>query len=351
MAMRVDAVVLQNAGRLEIETRDCADPGPGEVVVAPRVVGICGSDLHLYKEGRIGDSVVQRPLVLGHEAAARVVAVGPGVDSLRAGDRVIVEPGLACGECRLCRLGRYNLCPNVRFLGIPPTDGLMAGLARVPARWIHRLPDSLSDEAGAMIEPFAVGLQAVEEAGVKPGETVVILGAGPIGLMILQAARIRGAGMIVSIDLAERPLEVASHLGATVTVNPRRADPLSVVRDLTDGEGADVVIEAVGATPTIRQAFDLVRRGGRITLVGIAWEPTIPISTNRIVRSGLQVRSSFRYAHQHPVAITLAAAGRVDLLGPVTHRFALGQAPEAFRFIEQHKDEVVKGVIELAPTS
>ncbi len=349
MVTRVDAVVLQQAGRLEIEARDCADPGPGEVVVAPRAVGICGSDMHLYKEGRIGDSIVERPLVLGHEAAGTIVAVGPGVDGLRAGDRVVVEPGLACGACNLCRVGRYNLCPNVRFLGIPPTDGLMADLARVPARWVYRLPDSLSDAEGAMIEPFAVGLQAVEEADVKPGETVVVLGAGPIGLMILQAARVRGAGAIVSVDLAELPLETARRLGATATVNPRGSNPLSVVRDLTDGAGADVVIEAVGATPTIRQAFDLVRRGGRITLVGIASEPTIPISTNRIVRSGLQVRSSFRYAHQHPVAITLAATKRVDLLGPITHRFELGQAPEAFRFIEQHKDEVIKGVVELAP--
>jgi L-iditol 2-dehydrogenase len=347
MAMRVDAVVLESVGRLEIEARESADPGPGEVLVAPRVVGICGSDMHLYKEGRIGDSVLEKPVVLGHEAAAQVVAVGPGVERPRPGDRVIIEPGLACGQCRFCRIGRYNLCPNVRFLGIPPTDGLMAGLARVPARWVYPLPDSMSDAEGAMIEPFAVGLQAVEEADVRPGQTVVILGAGPIGLMILQAARVRGAGVIVSIDLAERPLEMARRLGATLTVNPRQADALAVVRDLTNGDGADVVIEAVGATPTIRQAFDLVRRGGTVTLVGIASEPTIPISTNRIVRSGLQVRSSFRYAHQHPVAIALATAGRVDLLAPITHRFEFDRAPDAFRYVEQHKDEVIKGVIEL----
>lgn len=351
MTMRVDAVVLQETGRLEIESRECRDPGPGEVVVAPRVVGICGSDMHLYQEGRIGDSILERPLVLGHEAAARVAAVGPDVDDLRIGDRVIVEPGLACGQCQLCRIGRYNLCPRVRFLGIPPTDGLMAGMVRVPARWVHRLPDSMSDAEGAMIEPFAVGLQAVEEADVRPGQTVAIVGAGPIGLMILQAARVRGAGTIVSIDLAERPLEMAKRLGASVTVNPRQTDALAVIRDLTGGAGADIVIEAVGAVPTVQQSFDLVRRGGTVTLVGIASAPTIPLSTNRIVRSGLQVRSSFRYAHQHPVAIALAAAKRVDLLAPITHRFAMGKAPEAFRYVEQHKDEVIKSLIELEPSS
>ncbi|MGH2460806.1 MAG: NAD(P)-dependent alcohol dehydrogenase [Chloroflexota bacterium] len=347
MTTRVDAVVLRATEDLAIEQRECGEPGPGEVVIAPRVVGICGSDLHLYQEGRIGDSILERPLVLGHEAAGRVVAVGPGVDELAVGERVIVEPGLACGQCHLCQIGRYNLCPRVRFLGIPHTDGLMTGRARVPARWIHRLPDAMTDDEGAMVEPFAVGLQATEEADVRPGQTVVILGAGPIGLMVLQAARVRGAGTIVSIDLAERPLELARQLGATVAVNPRQTDALATVRELTDGAGADVVIEAVGAAPTIQQALDLVRRGGVVTLVGIASQPTIPLSTNRIVRSGLQVRSSFRYAHQHPVAIALAVAKRVDLLAPITHHFDVGQAPEAFRYVEQHKDEVVKGVIEL----
>ena len=135
MASSVEAVVLRQIGDVALEARTCPDPGPGEVVVAPSVVGICGSDMHLYKEGRIGDSVVEAPLVLGHEAAGRIVAVGSEVSELKIGDRVIVEPGIACGQCRLCRLGRYNLCPNVRFLGIPPTDGLMATRATVPARW------------------------------------------------------------------------------------------------------------------------------------------------------------------------------------------------------------------------
>ncbi len=346
--MTRDALVLHRPGEVRLESRECGDPGPGEVLVAPRVVGICGSDLHLYREGRIGDSVVTGPLVLGHEAAGRIVAVGPAVTGLAVGDRVVVEPGLACGQCRWCVTGHYNLCPYVRFLGIPPTDGLMVSLARVPARWVYRLPDALGDAAGATIEPFAVGLQAVQEADVQPGQTVAILGAGPIGLMVLQAARVRGAGTIVAIDLAERALAAATRLGATVAVNPRQTDPLSVVRDLTDGAGADVVLEAVGAPVTIRQALDLVRRGGVVTLVGISSEPAIPLNVNRIVRSGIQVRSTFRYAHQHPVAIGLAAAGRVDLLAPITHRFPLSQAVEAFRFVDQNKNEVIKGVVEIA---
>jgi L-iditol 2-dehydrogenase len=311
------------------------------------VVGICGSDLHLYREGRIGDSVVEGPHVLGHEAAGQIVAIGADVDGFQVGDRVVVEPGLACGNCRWCRVGRYNLCPSVRFLGVPPTDGLMAGLVRVPARWVYHLPDALSDAEGAMIEPFAVGLQAVAEAGIQPGQTVVILGAGPIGLMVLQAARVRGAGTIVSIDLAERALAAANQLGAAVVVNPREADPLAVVRDLTGGDGADVVIEAIGASVTIRQTLDLVCRGGTVTLVGISSEPAVPLNVNRIVRRGVQVHSTFRYAHQYPVALGLAAAGRVDLLSPITHRFPLADAVAAFRFVDQNKRDVVKGVLEL----
>lgn len=346
MPQQIDAVVLQKAGRVTIESRACADPGPGEVIVAPHVVGICGSDLHLYRSGHIGDSIVREPLVLGHEAAGHVVAMGADVENVAVGDRVIVEPGISCGQCRLCVTGRYNLCPRVRFLGIPPTDGLMADLVRVPARWVHRLPDTMSDAEGAMVEPFAVGLQAVEEAQVQPGQTVVVLGAGPIGLMILQAARVRGAGTIISIDVSERPLEMAKRLGATEVLNPRKVNVVDAVRDLTGGEGADLAIEAVGAVPTTKQAFGLVRRGGIVTLVGIASETAIPLNTVQIVRTGLQVRSSFRYAHQHPVALSLAAAGRVDLHTLITHQFSAANASDAFGYVDQHKDEVIKGVIE-----
>ncbi|HEX5415427.1 MAG TPA: NAD(P)-dependent alcohol dehydrogenase [Chloroflexota bacterium] len=347
MATSVEAVVLRKVRDVALEERSCSDPGPDEVVVAPSVVGICGSDLHLYQDGHIGDSVVEAPLVLGHEAAGRIVAVGERVSTLNVGDRVIVEPGLACGQCRLCRRGRYNLCPNVRFLGIPPSDGLMATRATVPARWTYRLPDHLSDAEGAMIEPFAVGLQAAHEANVQPGDVVAILGAGPIGLMVLQAAKVRGAGAIVSIDLSDRALEAAKQLGATAVVNPRRDDPKQVLQDLT-GEGADIVVEAVGASATIRQTLDLARRGGIVTLVGISSEPTVPLNVNHIVRRGIHVRSSFRYANQHPVALALVASGKVDLRAPITHRFPLARVADAFAYIEQNKNEVVKGIVELA---
>jgi L-iditol 2-dehydrogenase len=217
----------------------------------------------------------------------------------------------------------------------------------VPARFVHRLPDSMSWADGAMIEPFAVGLQATKSAGVSPGDSVVVMGAGPIGLMILQAARIHGAATLIAVDLDTRPLELAKRLGATATLNARQPDLAERVRELTGGRGADHAIEAVGVVQSVQTALDLVRRGGTLTLVGIAPEPGVPLDTIKIVRTGITLRSSFRYAHAHPAAIALAAEGRADLRALVTHRYALGDVGRAFEDVANRRDGVVKAVIEL----
>jgi L-iditol 2-dehydrogenase len=345
--MDIRAAVLLEPGRVELRSVARPSIGPDDVLVAPRAVGICGSDLHLYRHGRIGTSVVQSPLVVGHESAGEVVAVGQRVERLRVGDRVVIEPGIACGQCRWCHQGDYNLCAQVRFLGIPPSDGAMAEVVAAPARFVHAMPDALSWADGAMIEPFAIGLQAARSAGVEPGASVVVLGAGPIGLMVLQAARIRGATTLIAVDVAERPLAMARQLGATATLDGRSADLAEQVRALTGGDGADHAIEAVGAPATVQAALDLVRRGGTVTLVGIAEQPGIPLDTIKIVRTGLTVRSSFRYAHVHPAALQLAAEGRVDLRTFVTHTFPFDDVAAAFHEVATRKSEVVKAVVEL----
>ncbi len=333
----------------QIELRDVPEPtvGPDDVLVAPRAIGICGSDMHLYRHGRIGTSVVERPLILGHEPAGEVVAVGDRVQGLAPGDRVILEPGIACGACFWCHRGGYNLCPNVRFLGIPPSDGAMADRVAVPSRFVHRMPDGMGWSDGAMIEPFAIGLQAVKSAGVATGDAVVILGAGPIGLMILQAARIAGATTLIAVDVAERPLAMARRLGATAALDGRAGGLAERVRELTEGRGADHAIEAVGAEQTVRTAVELVRRGGTVTLVGIAAEPGIPLDTIKVVRTGLTIRSSFRYAHVHPAAIRLAAEGRVDLQTLVTRHYRIEDVAGAFEEVEAKKSEIVKAIVEL----
>jgi L-iditol 2-dehydrogenase len=346
MPETVGAAVLVEAGRVELRSLEMSSMGPRDVRIAPKIGGICGSDLTLFRRGRIGDSVMVRPLVLGHETAGVIVAVGAEVTTVAPGDRVVIEPGLSCGECRLCREGRYNLCPRVRFMGIPPTDGSLAESVVVPAVWVHRLPPELDWRAAAMIEPFAVGLMAVEQSGLAPGDDLVILGAGPIGLMILQAARLRSPNRIISIDISDRPLALASTFGA-IAVNQRQDDALARVMELTDGRGADVVIEAVGSPQTISQSIQLAARGGSVTLVGVTSEPAVPLDTTRIVRTGITVRSSFRYANVHDLALRLAAQGQVDITSLITHEFAFPDVNSALPFINENKDEVIKGIIAL----
>ena len=348
MSSSIRAAVLTGPQTVELRLVPAPHCGPDDVVVAPRAIGICGSDLHLFRHGRIGQSIVLGPLVLGHESSGAVIEIGANVKQFRIGDRVVIEPGIACGNCYWCHRGDYQLCPRVRFLGIPPSDGTMAESVVAPARFVHALPDNLSWNDGAMIEPFAVALQAVSSAGVGHGDSVVIMGAGPIGLMILQAARIRGATNLISVDIAERPLAMATSLGATTTIDAREGSLEDRVRSLTHGIGADHAIEAVGAKPTTQAAFDVVRRGGTVTLVGIAEAPGIPIDTIKIVRTGLTVRSCFRYAHQHPSALALAAAGRVDLRTFVTHRYAFDNVSDAFRDIGERKGDVIKAIVEIA---
>ncbi len=235
----------------------------------------------------------------------------------------------------------------MRFLGIPPSDGAMADRVAVPSRFVHRMPDGMGWSDGAMIEPFAIGLQAVKSAGVATGDAVVILGAGPIGLMILQAARIAGATTLIAVDVAERPLAMARRLGATAALDGQAGGLAERVRELTEGRGADHAIEAVGAEQTVRTAVELVRRGGTVTLVGIAAEPGIPLDTIKVVRTGLTIRSSFRYAHVHPAAIQLAAEGRVDLQTLVTRHYRIEDVAGAFEEVEAKKSEIVKAIVEL----
>lgn len=346
MSERISAAVLVEPGRVEVRSMEEPHLRPGDVLIAPKVGGICGSDLTLFRRGRIGNSVMVQPLVLGHETAGVILAVGSEVTILAPGDRVVIEPGLSCGECRLCRTGRYNLCPDVRFMGIPPTDGSLAETVVVPAVWVHRLPPELDWRAAAMIEPFAVGLMAVEQSKLAPGDDLVIVGAGPIGLMILQAARLRSPNRIISIDISERPLALASTFGA-ITINQRQEDANTKVMELTDGRGADVVIEAVGNPQTIGQSIHLAARGGSVTLVGVTSEPVVPLDTTRVVRTGITINSSFRYANVHELALRLAAQGKVDITSLITHEFAFSDVNTALPFINEHKDEVIKGIIAL----
>ncbi|MHB1132885.1 MAG: NAD(P)-dependent alcohol dehydrogenase [Chloroflexota bacterium] len=341
------AGVLYKAHDLRLDERPRPELAADEVLVKIRAVGICGSDMHLFEEGRIGNTTLEQPVVLGHEAAGDVVEVGAAVQSLKVGDRVAIEPGIPCRSCAYCKRGEYHLCPDVAFHGVPGNDGYFAEFTSVPADFAYKLPDSLSYADGAMLEPLAVGLQAAEEGEVKPGQTVAILGSGPIGLSTLQASLIRGAAKAIVVDVVQTRLDLAKQLGATHVINATETPTVAEITRLTDGLGADVVLETAGAVPTIQQSLYAARRGGVVVLVGISSQPSVPLDVVRIVRARMQVRGCFRYVNQYPVAIALAGAGRVDLRAAVTHKFKLEELPQAIEFVIKNKSVAIKSVVEL----
>ena len=308
----------------QVELRETAvpEPGPDQVLVEVAAVGICGSDVHYFDHGRIADFVVREPLVLGHEASGTIRAVGSAVTDRAVGQRVAMEPQETCGRCRECQSGRYNLCPDVRFFATPPIHGAFAEYVILAAHRAHPVPDSLSDEAAALIEPLSVGVWAGQKAQIQPGDRVLVIGAGPVGLLCADVARARGAGWVGVSDTNDHRLEVAAARGATQTINAL-AGPLA-----DQIEPVDVVLECSGATPAVQSAFAVARPAARIVLIGLG-NPTIELPVAVIQVKELLVTGTFRYANCYPSAIALAASGAVDLDGLVTAKFGLEQVAEA----------------------
>ncbi|NMD57309.1 MULTISPECIES: NAD(P)-dependent alcohol dehydrogenase [Tsukamurella] len=313
------ASVLYPGGRMTLETRPVPRPDPGDVLIEVAAVGVCGSDTHYLRHGRIGAFVVEAPLVLGHEASGRIVAVGPGVPAARIGERVSIEPQRPDPHSAESLRGEYNLCPAMRFYATPPVDGALAEYVTIGSAFAHAIPDTVSDEAAALFEPLSVGIAALRKAAVGLGGSVLVAGAGPIGLLCAQVARASGLTRIVVTDPDPARRRAAERFGATIAAVPGEA---------TVGTGFDAFIDASGAPPAIRAGIPAVRPGGRIVLVGMGADdlalPVSLIQSRELVLTGV-----FRYANTWPAAIALAAAGRVDLDGMVTGRFALEDAEAA----------------------
>jgi L-iditol 2-dehydrogenase len=317
--MRNRAAVLTPERSIVIEDRAVPEPGPREVLVEIAAVGVCGSDVHYYEHGRIGDFVVDAPLVLGHESAGRVAALGAGATRHAIGDRVTLEPGVPCGRCRECRAGRYNLCPHVVFLATPPVDGAFTNFVAIHEDFAFALPDALSDEAGALMEPLSVGIWACRRAGVKAGDHVLITGAGPIGLLAMQVARASGASVTIS-DLSEPRLALAERTGADRVV---RGD-LSAVE-------ADVLIECSGHPAALAGGIAALRPAGTAVVVGMGPGATAEVPLALIQSREIWLTGTFRYANTYPAAIELVASGRVDVEAIVTGHFGLDDAEAALR--------------------
>jgi L-iditol 2-dehydrogenase len=325
-------------------------PGPGQVLLRVRVTGLCGSDIHSFKDARIGDTPIEAPLILGHEFCAVVEAVGPDsldgpCEPLQPGTRVAVDPAQPCRRCELCEHGHPNLCCHLAFCGNYPYGGSFCEWMHMPARSCFPVPKSLDDTEAALLEPLGVALHAVDLAKLRVGHSVAILGMGPIGLICLQIARLSGAALIFVTDKFPWRLKLAAKYGA-VPIHCDQEDAVQRITKETHGRGVDVAIEAAWADHSVAQAAEMARLGGRVVLVGIPGDDQLTMKASTARRKGLTFVLSRRMKHVYPRAIRLVEQGRVDLCGLVSHRFPLKRAVEAFRLNAAYRDQVVKVMVE-----
>lgn len=338
----VPALVLERQHELSLRDIDLPqEPGPDEVKIAIHTVGVCGSDVHYYTHGRIGPFVVREPMVLGHEAAGTIVAVGADVKRLKVGDRVCMEPGIPDPTSKASRLGLYNIDPSVRFWATPPVHGVLTPTVVHPADFTFKLPDNVSFAEGAMVEPFAVGMQAATKARITPGDTAVVIGAGPIGTMVAIAALAGGCARAVVADLAQPKLDIAALYQGVIPVNIRTANLVDEVRKLTDDWGADVVFECSGSPKAWETIMDLPRPGGAIVAVGLPVDP-IAFDVSTASTKEIRVETVFRYAHQYERAIALIGSGRVDLKPLISETFAFKESIRAFERAAEGRPADVK---------
>lgn len=336
------AVVLEKQD--EITIREVAEPRElqeGELLIAPHTVGICGSDVHYYKHGRIGPFVLTAPMILGHEGSGTVVGVGPGVEGFEVGDRVAMEPGIPDLSSRASRMGMYNVDPSVRFWATPPVDGCLVERVVHPAAFTYHLPDSLSFGEGALLEPLAVGMHAATKAQIHPGDVAVVAGCGTVGMLTAASALAGGASKALVSDVSGTKLDIASSIPGVIPVDLRSQDLQEAVMRETDGWGADVVFEASGSSKSYETLWTLGAPGNRTVLIGM---PTGPVVVDVVEMQAREtdVRTIFRYANVYQRAIDLLEAGRIDVSHFITETFAMDEAVAAFERVAEGRPEDVK---------
>jgi L-iditol 2-dehydrogenase len=329
------AAVLHGIRDIRIEDQPEPQAGPGQVVVEVGAVGICGSDVHYYEHGRIGDFVVEAPMIIGHEAAGTVIAVGDGVDETRVGQIVALEPGVPDFTCDQCMNGRYNLCPNVQFFATPPVHGAIVRRVVVPAVFAHPAPEGLSYEQAAMAEPVSVGISACRKAGVTVGDRVLLTGAGPIGLLAAQVARSFGAGEVALTDSNAYRLGVARDLGFAA----------HDAADTVPGQ-YDVLLECSGSPQALADGMRLLAPAGRVVLIGMGAD-SVAIEVPLVQNRELTITGIFRYANTYPSALQLIASGQVNVARVITHRFPLEATDDALTLVRRDPHSI-KAVVDLS---
>ncbi|KAI9788831.1 MAG: hypothetical protein M1833_002797 [Piccolia ochrophora] len=336
--------VLESKGKVKFEDRPVPElASPNDVLINIKQTGICGSDVHYWVSGAIGHFVVRSPMVLGHESAGIVSRVGSGVSSLKVGDRVALEPGVPCRRCTRCKEGHYNLCAEMAFAATPPFDGTLAKYYTLPEDFCYKLPDHVSLEEGALVEPLSVAVHLVRQADVKPGNSIVVFGAGPVGLLVCAVAKAFGASTIIAVDIQPARLEFAQKYAATGTYTPEKASAednakkLVAAHNLGGGDGADIIIDASGAEPSIQTAIHALRMGGTYVQGGMG-KPEVVFPITATCVKELNVRGSFRYSSgDYKLAVELIASGKIAVKELITGKVAFEQAEEAFHDVKAGK--------------
>jgi len=327
------------------ETREVPQPKPKHVILRIHTVGICGSDVHYWSHGRCGPFIMNAPLVLGHESSGIVESVGEGVTNLKPGDRVAIEPGVPCRYCKHCRSGLYNLCQGVQFLATPPIDGSLSNFIEHAADFCYKMPDHMSFEEGALLEPLSVGVHACNRGGIKAGSHVLITGAGPIGLVSLLVAKASGATKIIVTDVMENRLDVARGLGADLTVNAMDPDVIAKVGSLGP---ITHTIECSGSEAALTLAIRATSPGGKIMSIGRSAKPTQNIPLFEAADKEIDILGSFRYHDTYPIALELISSGKINVKPLVTHHFTFDQVSEAFETAETGRDGAIKVAIRVS---
>lgn len=338
MSKKNRRLFLNKEHELYLVEEEIPEPKENEVLIHIQANGICGSDVHFFHEGRLGNFVVDKPYVPGHEASGIVVKNGSRARKFEIGDRVVIEPGIPCGHCKMCKEGRYNLCPDVVFLSAPPIDGTFCDYICVNENFLFTVPDKLSYEDAALAEPSAVAIHAVERGKFRSGATGVIVGAGPIGLLTVQAFKAAGGGKVICIDVIDSRLEKAKEVGADEVINPLNSnEKLSNL--------GEIVFETAGNKNTTAQLFTLAKPGGCVVQVGWPNGNMVEMNIADMMDKELDYVSVNRYANVFDTAVTWLTDGRIHAKEMITQRYPLSRAKEAFEWALNHPQETIKVIV------
>ena len=343
--MRVAQLVARH--QFQIIDQPIPEPGPGQVLAKVRAVGICGSDLHNFSEGAVGDMPSRYPMVIGHEPTGTVVRTGPGVTGWKAGDRVLLEPAIYCYHCEFCLSGHYNLCENLRFLSQPGEPGYFRDYVVVPVENLVRLPETISFTVGTLFEPLAVVVHSMKFAAVKLGDTAAVFGAGPIGLLTVACLKLSGATRVVAVEPVAARRQLAIEVGADAVIDPSREDPRQAIREQTGGRGVEVSVDCVARGGTINHAIHVTRPAGRVVVTGIPAETSVGLDYHVMRRKEIHLFTVRRSNHDTEAALELLQRYPERFHRIVTHTRPFDQIQEAFELVEAYADGVGKLVLEL----